>query len=172
MPEVAEGLEATIRFNPNPDLNLWLSYTRSNAEDYLAGQWQPRSWDQEHTASGGAIWNFGDWSVSAAMIWHSGWQTTALPATVPSLDPLLLRRNGKRLKPYFSLDARVSRTWTWPNQTLTLFAELTNLTNRANIGAVEHSLEEDEDIGGYLIDSEDVNLLPLVPSIGIQWKFH
>ena len=95
-----------------------------------------------------------------------------MPGSVPSLDPLILRRNGKRLPPYFSLDVRVSRTWTWSNQSLTLFAEVTNLSNRKNVGAVEHSLEEDEDNGGYLVDSEDVNLLPLVPSIGIQWKFH
>ena len=168
----AKGFETTIRYNPNADLNVWLSYTRSTAEDYLENRWQPRSWDQQHTAAGGAIWNIGAWSISAAMIWHAGWRTTELPDTVPSLDPLKLRRNGKSLSPYFSLDARVSRTWTWSNQSLTLFVEITNLTGRKNIGAVEYSMEEDEDNGGYLVEREDVNLLPLVPSIGIQWKFH
>ena len=170
---IAKGFETTIRYNPNPDLNVWLSYTRSTVDDYVGGQWQPRTWDQAHTAAGGAIWNVGNWSISAAMIWHSGWQTTELPTdSVTSLDALELRRNGKKLNPYFSLDARVSRTWEWSNQSLTLFAEVTNLTARKNVGAVEYSLEEDEDNGGYLVDREDVNLLPLVPSIGVQWKFH
>ena len=168
----ARGLETTVRYNPNQDLNVWLSYTRSKVEDNVDGQWQPRSWDQEDTAAAGSIWNVGEWSISAALIWHSGWQTTELPDSVPSLDPLPIRRNAKRLNPFFSLDIRIGRTWTWPNQSLTLFAEVTNLTTRKNVGAVEYTLEEDEDIDGYLVEREDVNLLPLVPSIGLEWKFH
>lgn len=166
----ARGFEATLSYNPDKALNLWLTYTQASTDDQIDGEWQPRSWDQARTLAGGWVWNVNDWSISGALRWHSGWKTTELPTHVDSLTPLDYRRNRDHLPAFWSLDLRASHRWDWGDQSLTFYMELTNMLNRDNVGAIEYSLEEDE-AGGYDLIAEDELLLPLVPSIGIQWQF-
>ena len=168
----ARGIEATLRYNPGNDLNLWLSYTRASADDRIDGDWRPRSWDQRHSISSGVIWNRGPWSVSGTVLWHSGWQTTVLPATIAEDEQPDLQRNGDQLPEFISVDFRVSRTWEWSQQSLTLFLEVTNMLNRDNVGAYEYELEEDEENGGFIVIAEEETLLPLVPSLGLLWRFN
>jgi len=168
----ARGIEATLRYNPGNDLNLWLSYTRASAEDRIDGDWRPRSWDQRHSISSGVIWNRGPWSVSGTVLWHSGWQTTLLPTTIAEDEQPDLQRNGDQLPDFVSVDFRVSRTWEWPQQSFTLFLEVTNALNRDNVGAYEYELEEDEVIGGFSATAEEETLLPRVPSLGFLWRFN
>ncbi len=167
----ARGIELTLRYHPDDDLNLWLSYTLSSAEDRIEGTWQPRTWDQSDTISGGLIWNVGQWSMSAALIWHSGWRTTRLPGFIGFDEVVDVKRNGDELPHFLSFDTRISRTWERPGQSFTFFAEVTNLTNRRNIGAREHEFLSNEDLGGYDVFAQQETLLPLVPSVGFQWKF-
>ncbi|MCB1683957.1 MAG: TonB-dependent receptor [Pseudomonadales bacterium] len=172
-PEEAQvrGLEATLRYQPNDAFRSWLSYTRSRAEDRIDGDWQRRGWDQTHAISSGFLWQARQWAFSAAVLWHSGWQTTRLPDLIDADNLLALERNSSRLPDYLSVDVRIARSWHWPRQTLTLFAEITNLLNHENVGAYEYSLEEIEDSDDYRVISEPVTLLPLVPSIGVRWTF-
>ena len=167
----ARGVEITVRYRPDNHLNAWLSYTRSSAEDRVDERWIARSWDQEDTVSSGVIWSRGPWSASATLLWHSGWQTTYLPPYIGPDEVPTLTRNSDRLPHFASLDARLSRTWEWSEQSLTVFVEVINLLGRDNVGAIEYELEEDEDSGGFDITQEPETLLPLVPSIGFQWKF-
>jgi outer membrane receptor protein involved in Fe transport len=167
----ARGLELTVRYHPDDNLNVWLSYTKASAEDRIDGAWRPRTWDQSDTISSGLIWNAGHWSMSAALIWHTGWRTTRLPSFIGEDDLVDVKRNDDRLPDYLSLDARISRTWERPSQSFTFFAEVTNLTNRDNVGAVEYEFEENEDLGGFDVFAEQELVLPLVPSIGFEWKF-
>jgi|GEM_PF-357203 len=166
----ASGFEATLSYNPDKALNLWLSYTQASADDRINGEWQPRTWDQARTLAGGWIWNLDNWAFSGALRWHSGWQTTELPNHVDTLEPLSYRRNRDHLPAFLSVDLRASRRWDWSDQSLTFYVELTNVFNRDNVGAVEYSLTEAE-AGGYDLLAEDELLLPLVPSIGVQWQF-
>ncbi len=106
------------------------------------------------------------------MLWHSGWQTTLLPATVGEDELPSLRRNADRLPDYLSLDLRIARTWRWQEQSLSLFFELTNASNRDNVGAYEYDVEEDEENGGYVLLPEAVTLLPRIPSLGVRWTFN
>ncbi len=109
--------------------------------------------------------------MSAALIWHTGWRTTRLPSFIGEDDLVDVKRNDDRLPDYLSLDARISRTWERPNQSFTFFAEVTNLTDRDNVGAVEYEFEENEDLGGFDVFAEQELVLPLVPSIGFEWRF-
>ena len=74
-----------------------------------------------------------------------------------------------------TLDISISRTWRWTNQSLTAFLEITNLTNRNNIGGIEFDVEEieddEEEVLGYALTPEPEHLFPLAPSIGIRWQF-
>jgi hypothetical protein len=111
------------------------------------------------------------WTFSGAVIWHSGWRTTRLPTRVAEDEQPELRRNDDRLPSYFSLGVKVSRTWEWPHQSLTLFAEATNVTDHENVGAYGYDIEEDEEDGGFFVSSEEEPLLPIVPSLGIRWRY-
>jgi len=165
----ARGFELSISGNPDASLRSWFTYSYANAEDRIDGEWQARGWDQEHSVSAGFAWTPGNWTFSAAMLWHSGWRTTSLPDSIESGELPELQRNSTRLPGYFSLDASVARTWHRENQSITLFAEVINLTDHRNIGAYEYDFEATTD--GYAISREPFTLLPMVPSIGIRWTF-
>jgi outer membrane receptor protein involved in Fe transport len=168
----ARGLEFSFAYQPVDSLNTWMSYTHAYADDELNGRWVQRGWDQRHTVSSGVVWEPGNWSLSAAVLWHSGWQTTVLPEMVGEDELPALQRNADRLPDYISLDLKVSRTWDWPRQSLTVFFELTNATDRENIGAYEYDVEENEEEGGYFLPREGVTLLPRIPSLGVRWTFN
>lgn len=167
----ARGVEASLAYRPLPSLNAWLSYTHAYADDDLDAGWTKRGWDQRHTISAGATWETGAWTLSTAVLWHSGWQTTLLPEVVSSDARPDLDRNGDRLPHYLSVDLRVSRTWRWSAQSLEVFFELTNSFDRENVGAFEYDVEENDAGDGYLVSGEPVTLLPRIPSLGIRWRF-
>jgi len=167
----ARGLELSLTYEPGGQFNSWASYSYASSDDRVNGQWQPRSWDQTHSLSTGFIWTPGNWALSMSLLWHSGWRTTRLPGQLPMDTPADLTRNGDELPDFVSLDARIARTWQFNRQSLTVFAEVTNLLDLTNVGAYEYDIEEDDAAGIYLISPERFPLLPRVPSIGIRWSF-
>ncbi len=168
----ASGVEISAAYQPVDTFNAWVGYTHAYADDELNGQWVKRGWDQRHTVSAGMTWEPGPWTLSAAVLWHSGWQTTLLPPSLAEDELPDLERNADRLPDYVSLDLRIARRWDWQDQSLTVFFELTNAFDRDNVGAYEYDVEEDEDSGGYLLPSEPVTLLPRMPSLGVRWTFN
>ncbi len=168
----SHGVELSLAYQPVDEINAWLGYTHAYAEDELNGSWVKRGWDQRHTISAGLAWEPGRWSLSAAVLWHSGWQTTLLPPSLGEDELPTLERNADRLPEYLSLDLRIARRWDWQDQSLTLFFELTNALDRDNVGAYEYDVEEDEENGGYLLPKEPVTLLPRIPSLGVRWTFN
>ncbi|MGE0625987.1 MAG: TonB-dependent receptor [Pseudomonadales bacterium] len=167
----ARGVEVSLAWRPQPGLDTWMSYTHAYADDDLTAGWTSRVWDQRHTVSAGFTWAPGAWTVAAAVLWHSGWQTTLLPEEIGFEELPALDRNGDRLPHYLSVDLRVSRTWRWSEQTLEVFFELTNSLDRDNVGAFEYDVEENEAEDGYLVSAEPVTLLPRIPSLGVRWRF-
>ncbi|MFV2089321.1 MAG: TonB-dependent receptor plug domain-containing protein, partial [Pseudomonadales bacterium] len=166
----ARGVEATLRYQPRRNFNAWLSYTRAAADDKLSDGWARRGWDQTHTVSTGFMWNPANWSLSAAFMWHSGWKTTLLPDVLIEGETPSLERNADRLPNFSSFDLKLGRTWDWPRQSLTVFAEVTNVFNTNNVGAYEYDLDGVTD-GAYQVTQEGVTLLPMVPSLGVRWTF-
>jgi len=67
------------------------------------------------------------------------------------------------------VDAKIARTWRGERQSVSIFAEVTNLLDRNNVGAYEYDFEETEE--SYDVSRERFTLLPLIPSIGICWSF-
>ena len=166
----SRGLEVTLGYR-TPRSSIWLSYTRSRAEDYVNDRWVKRSWDQAHTLSTGAIVEWKAWTLSASALWHSGWPFTPLPGELNEGDTVLLARNTDRLANYLSIDTRLARHWQRGKHEFTLFAEVTNLLNRNNVGSVEVELEENDETGGFEASQLPVSVLPLVPSIGFTWRW-
>ena len=170
----ARGAELTLAYETDRRLRAWLSYTHAYADDELQDRWVKRGWDQRHTVSGGIVWEPGRWSLSAAVLWHSGWQTTLLPQELPleinNGELPDLSRNGDRLPDYAVLNLKVAHRWRWQDQSLTVFFELSNALDRNNVGAYEYDVDAVD--GGFELLREPVTLLPRIPSLGVRWMFN
>jgi len=68
------------------------------------------------------------------------------------------------------VDARVSRDFVLSRGTLNVFAEVTNLLDRNNPCCTDFSFEPVSG-GGTELEREYRDWLPLVPNVGVLWKF-
>ena len=167
----AEGAEISLNYDAGA-LSGWLSFSASQVYDRVDGQRIPRRWDQRNYASGGLSWRGARWEASIAATWHTGWRTTELE--LATLDPFPLvnvgERNALRLSDFASIDMRVARRFDLGTAgELTAFVEINNLVNNRNECCVEYQIEEEFDPD--VLDVQVQNSLPLIPSIGLLWKF-
>jgi hypothetical protein len=132
----------------------------------------PRAWDQRHAAGAGLLWRSERWEWSLAAGYRSGWPTTAV--SLATLEPLPLAaagaRNAERLDAYFALDTRIARHFRFGDgDSLTVFLEVTNLTDRVNQCCVEYEINDD--IGELQLEVQPVDYLRILPSLGLVWRF-
>jgi len=168
----AEGVEASLRYE-TPALSAWVAYTHSRVRDRVGGEWLYRSWDQRDHAGGGLAWRGADWEASFAATWHRGWPTTEVE--LATLEPFPLvdvdKRNAANVSDYLRFDARIARRFRLGAAgELTAFLEVSNLAKRNNDCCVEYQLEDEEEEEVFL-DVEARGTLPLVPSLGVLWRF-
>jgi outer membrane receptor protein involved in Fe transport len=168
----AEGVELLLtRRSPGP-WNGWLSYAWSRTWDREDGLETRRSWDQSQAVGAGLTWTSHPWQATLAATYHTGWPTT--PVSVvdsDAADPSVVvgRRNSLRYEHYASMDGRLSRDFQLTRGELTVFAEVTNAFNRHNPCCVDYSYEYQGSL--LVLDREYRHWLPLVPSVGVLWKF-
>jgi hypothetical protein len=168
----AEGVELLLtRRSPAP-WNGWFSYAWSRALDREDGSDTRRSWDQAHSAGGGVTWSSGPWQATFAAAYHTGWPTTPVSlvdADTPDASLALGARNSLRYDDYASVDVRVSRDFQLSRGELIAFAEITNALNRRNPCCTDYAYA---DVDGRLeLERDYRHWLPLVPSLGVLWKF-
>ena len=173
----AEGLEVTLSSGDPGDLSWWASYAWSRSVDRILGEAVRRSWDQRHSISAGVSRDWNRWSMSAAAVVRSGWPKTVLeaqtvrnPEGAASLVATVEPYNSRRHDAFSSLDIRVSRRFELSKGELTAFLEVTNLLNRQNPCCTEYSVAFDEN-GDPSLVSEEGTWLPLIPSLGVLWRF-
>ncbi len=172
----SRGLEFSVE-RSTQSLHWWASYTWSNAQDRIDGEYVDRSWDQRHALQTGLRWTANDWTVSAALSARSGWPSTNLTLRQDGVDaagdPVFVaepgRRNAERYPRFASLDLRVSKRFALKRGRLTAFAELSNATNRQNRCCIDWDIETD---GGVPVLEHSADYwLPRLPAIGILWEF-
>jgi outer membrane receptor protein involved in Fe transport len=174
---VAEGLEVTVGGDGSDELAWWASYSWSRTEETFQNESTKRSWDQTHAFSAGLSRDWRKWSFSVAAVLHTGWPKTLLvtesipdPDGSTSLVAAVEPRNSRRHAVFQSLDARVSRRFDVSKGELTAFLEVTNLYNRENPCCTEYSTGLDSD-GNAFVQAKEGIWLPVVPSLGIIWRF-
>jgi len=176
----ARGLELLLKRGAGSGaVAWWISYALSRAEDPIDGGIVPRSWDQRHTAGLGLNLSLPrGWNVNLAGIYHTGWPTT--PATGElmegeegQLEPVLVigERNSVRYPDYLRLDLRASKVFTTRHGEISLIFEAINLTNRKNVCCIEDFELVVEDDGTVLVVPEEGSWPPIIPSIGVRWRF-
>jgi hypothetical protein len=168
----ARGFELLLTRNSDEPWNGWLSYTYSQVEDRSGQVDTVRSWDQTNSVSGGVSWAAGGWKITAAGTWHTGWPVTPLAVVETTTGPTVVvgPRNATRYAHFASLDFRVSRDFWLSRGTLNAFLEVSNALNRENPCCEDISYQTTID-GGILLETEVRTWLPLIPSIGVLWKF-
>ena len=133
----------------------------------------PRRWSQTHTVNSSLVWQKGDYTIAAAMTWHSGWRTSHLEAeydegTVLPIESVL---NNRKLGTYFSFDISVRKHWDVGVVRVELFGNITNIGDRKNRAGIDYDIEESED-EETLVLTPDPEFLPgLITSIGISLSF-
>ncbi len=170
---LAEGVEWLLTRRSDDPWNGWFNYTWSRVRDEVPGDDVRRSWDQTHSFGGGLTWSDDDWQVTLAATYHTGWPTT--PVRIVERDPAadgieFGPRNSGRLADFASVDLRVSRDFQLPRGDLTVFAEVTNALNRQNPCCVDFSYGYDAS-GSLALEREYRHWLPLVPSVGVLWRY-
>ena len=138
----------------------WFAYAWSEVRDKMPDRKIARSWDQTHTVKAGLSWRWGHWDLSAAGEAHTGWPKSVLPAE---------QLNTSRYSVFHALDVRVSREFAVRRGDLTVFLEVSNLYNRENPCCTEYSVTTGP--SGPLLVEKEANWLPLLPSLGVVWRF-
>lgn len=173
LPEKAasRGIDLDLGYQWSPSLSAQLRYSYMTAQDKLEGRWVDRRWSQSHTVNAGLQWQSGGFSLGLALLWHSGWRSTALPGFIAEDDPIdiLDYLNNTELREHFSLDISARYTWNFPQARLELYADISNLTNRSNVAGIDFDEEEVE--GGFTLEPDRETLLGRVPSIGFTLSF-
>jgi hypothetical protein len=169
---LAAGVELLLTRRSDGPWNGWLSYAWSRVEDREDGTDTRRSWDQTHSAGLGVTWASGPWRATAAATWRTGWPTTPARAVQPGDGPgtiVIGPRNDDRYRTYSSLDLRASRTIALRRGELDVYAELTNALDRSNPCCTDLSYTYADD--RLVLQSEERHWLPLVPSVGVLWRY-
>ena len=174
----ARGAELTMGGGDADDgLLWWASYGWAEIKDMFADGNVERSWDQTHTVKAGLNWSPGRWNISTTASVHTGWPKTELISeTVSNPDgsqDLILSttpRNSLRYSTFHSLDMRISRQFDVGKGELTGFLDITNVYNRNNPCCLEYTIQTDES-GNQYIQTLQRNWLPIVPSLGVIWRF-
>jgi hypothetical protein len=169
----AEGVEAMLRWDSQGRWRGWFAYTWSQTRDRIDGRNVVRRWDQTHAVSLGVTWASGPWTATVTDNFHTGWPTTQLSLVTTAAGEqnfVIGERNAQRMDHYNSLDLRLTRTFLLPRGALDVFVEASNALSRENPCCVDYTVTRRADGSAALSENID-NWLPLVPSIGVLWRY-
>ncbi len=166
--ERSVGMEVLLRHKPVGDLFGWIAYTLSRTErrEAKALPWTRHTLDQPHVLTLVASYDLGGgWEIGTRARLVSGNPVTPIEGCVDDLDTdqcEAIRGDPKsdRLPPFFQVDARVDRRWTFDTWILSAYLDLMNVTNQTNSEFLQwdHRFREQRFIPG----------VPILPSFGIK----
>jgi outer membrane receptor for ferrienterochelin and colicin len=176
-PQGAEawGVDIEARYDLSSGLATTLRYSYMDVDDRISdtseGTWVPRRWSQRHTVNAIVAWTRNDYTLAAALTWHTGWRTTVPPRTIGIDETLPIEQvlNNTELRDYLSFDVSASKSWTVGRSTVTVFADITNALDRNNVAGIDYDLEEED--GSFIFEPDRETLFPLIPLVGVAISF-
>lgn len=170
----AQGVEGLLSLRGQGPFSGWIGAAWSTVDDRIDGRDRPRSWDQTTHLGMGLSYASGPWDATAAVEYHSGWPTTEVTLESrlgedPSAVVVLGEINGARFPYYMTLDLRVRRLFAVRRGVLSVYGELGNALDRENRCCTDYATEFVD--GRWVLQRDDRNWLPLLPSLGVLWEF-
>jgi hypothetical protein len=166
----ARGVEILTQLrNPN-GLTGWISYAygRNQYHDDLSDETFWGNLDQRHTFNAYAGYRLtAKTSLSAKLRMGSNFPAPGYYAASGGTFFVTDRKNEVRLPVYARLDLRANRTFSWSHHRLTLFAEVINVLDRANVRYSPPSIDSRTREARRLYES----MIPIVPSAGLLIEF-
>jgi outer membrane receptor for Fe3+-dicitrate len=148
----------------------WLSYAfgRNRYSDFVTGESFWGDSDQRHTMNAYASYRHSDRaSFVAKLRFGSNFPVPGYYTEQDGSYVIGRARNTARLPYYSRLDLRANRAFNWSNRRLTLFAEVINVFDRAN---VRFRPPRVNGLTGRTTTPFET-MFPIVPSVGILIEF-
>ena len=174
------GVEVSLMQNLGGKLSWFFNYAWSRAEDEVDGIKIRRQWDQEHAVNAALNYRYGRrWSANLGWTWHTGWRTTPLSLQeVTDADGSVSwsiipgATFSETFPAYHRLDLRLNyNAYKTAQRKFQLYVDIFNLYNRKNIRGYADQEPGLDDQGNRVILSERDDWLPILPSVGVNWKF-
>ena len=142
----SRGIEFLIR-RDNSKLNWWASYSLSNVEEEINGQFIPKSFDQRHTVHLDVHYRpSARLRINLAWQYHSGWRYSDVNHTVFQLhrnESIVSTEygayNAQQFPGYHRMDARISYDFSLKQHRLATYLEVRNVYNQENIRMFSYS---------------------------------
>jgi hypothetical protein len=173
----ARGVEVTLhRMIPGAGFSGWFSYAygRNRYHDVISQETYWGDNDQRHTVNAYGMYRHSDrLSFIAKLRYGSNFPIPGYYSTQQNPfgggDIYLLsdQRNTERLPFYARLDLRANRAFSWSQRRITLFAEVINVLNRANVRFDPPLIS----IATRSVSQPFDSMLPIVPSVGVLIEF-
>jgi hypothetical protein len=148
----------------------WITYSlsRSERKDHPDRNWRLFDYDQTYVLGVVASYEYHGWVEGIRFRWTSGMPRTPVlgsfyDARGDQFQPLFGQQNSIRIPDFVQLDIRVEKTLTFRRLTLNIFADIQNVTNRAN---------PEEVVYNYNFAKRDYIIgLPILSVVGarLQW---
>lgn len=173
----ASGLELFAERRVGP-VTGWLGYTlgwsRRTFDELNGGAAFPPKYDRRHDFKAVASWKRGAWRYSGSLLVSTGQAYTPAAGRYRIEDPaigpptpggLVLPgdRNSARLLPYHRMDFSATRDFRLFGRPANAFLQVFNLYSRRNEWFVQFDDEKPE--------VDVIRMLPVVPSLGIEFAF-
>jgi hypothetical protein len=167
----SDGLEIFV--SSEQPVPWWIGVSFARADDTIAGESVPRSWDQDGALNAGVTWAVGPWMISAAANTHRGWPATELSVVDDvSGNPVAVAgpRNAVRVRNVRKLDFGASRDFSLGPTALQFFVEIANLTDRNNPCCLAFDPATAAD-GSPTLVRDERGQVGLTGNIGLLWQF-
>jgi outer membrane cobalamin receptor len=161
-------------------LTGWIGYTlgwtRRQFAEFNGGREYAPKYDRRHDVSFVTSYRVGKWSFGANYVYGTGQAFTPASArytlrspAIPDLqvEDLVLPadKNSARLLPYHRMDVSVKRKFRLFGADAEAYVQVFNAYNRRNEWFVQYDVDDPE------TDPKVVKMLPIVPTIGINFGF-
>jgi hypothetical protein len=165
------GGDLLLKVDDGHRLYGWISYTlmKSERRDHPGDAWRPFEYDQTHILTVIAGYHL-PWDIDAGVRFRyvTGNPSTALGPGVYDADqgvtiPIPGAPYGERLPAFTQLDVRVDKRFTFRSWILSIYLDVSNVTNHGNVEGYAYSYD-------YRV-REPVTGLPILPSLGLRASF-
>jgi hypothetical protein len=166
----ARGVEVMVQRLDSRAVSGWVSYSygRNRYTDAVTGESFWGDLDQRHTFNVYGLYRVSpSTSVSGKLRMGSNFPAPGYFREADGRYFISEARNELRLPSFARLDLRANRSFTWSERRLTLFVEVINVLNRANVRYHPPSVNSGTFESRRLFES----LLPVVPSAGLMFEF-